>query len=159
MGKVAEETLCWGCAKACGGGCSWSKDFVPVKGWDAKETRKGYLVTSCPQFEADTGRGRSADSLDTEGCIELMKAAGTAMYHDYLNGVGPYPRDYAHPETLKDTIRKNRTVIEKFITSRSGRAMLMLTDPEAVISALRKRARRFDEHECGEMVKEGSASV
>lgn len=73
------------------------------------------------------------------------------MYQDYLEGSGRYPRDYGHPETLKETIRKNRLDIERFLTSSSGRAMMMLTDPEAVISALRKRARQFDEHECGNL--------
>lgn len=51
--------LCWGCAKACGG-CSWSRDFKPVKGWTARETVlktqstiqeiKSYSISACPEF-------------------------------------------------------------------------------------------------------------
>ena len=52
-----KATLCWDCKNACGG-CSWSRSFVPVKGWDAKETSlksaegdiKSYFVTMCPEF-------------------------------------------------------------------------------------------------------------
>ena len=54
-GKV---TLCWVCQN-CFGGCSWSRDYIPVEGWKAKATtvqrqpREGvasYLVLSCPEF-------------------------------------------------------------------------------------------------------------
>ena len=55
------ETICWHCKKACCG-CSWSKRFVPVKGWTATETViiggrdgseriKSYRVIRCPEFE------------------------------------------------------------------------------------------------------------
>lgn len=57
---------CWYCTKACGG-CSWSSEFKPVRGWKAKPTivkniiRKktgeiristysSYRITECPEF-------------------------------------------------------------------------------------------------------------
>lgn len=61
-------TLCWHCAKSCGnmGWCSWSREFKPVDGWEAKShilsndishhgkmsVRKlqSYKVVSCPEF-------------------------------------------------------------------------------------------------------------
>lgn len=43
-------TLCWSCGKAYSL-CSWSKDFMPVKGWDAKATKHGsFRVYNCPLF-------------------------------------------------------------------------------------------------------------
>ena len=57
-----EQTLCWDCKKAATGGCSWSKEFRPVEGWEAKATTKqqfrgepmrSYLVTACSEFERD----------------------------------------------------------------------------------------------------------
>lgn len=45
-----KDTLCWSCKNYCGG-CSWSREFKPVKGWTAKETNQGYLVLKCPKFE------------------------------------------------------------------------------------------------------------
>ena len=30
--------ICFDCKKACGG-CSWSKNFTPVKGWLANKTK------------------------------------------------------------------------------------------------------------------------
>ena len=56
------QTLCWSCANAVPDksgkrGCAWSRDFKPVKGWDADETRlysdkptQSYHVRSCPEF-------------------------------------------------------------------------------------------------------------
>lgn len=52
------DTLCWKCQRALGF-CSWSRNFVPVKGWTAKPTlikqkegnyTKSYCVEKCPQF-------------------------------------------------------------------------------------------------------------
>ena len=54
-------TLCWDCKKAVLG-CSWSREFIPVKGWLAFQTHKGeegrpdhdsYHVANCPEFERD----------------------------------------------------------------------------------------------------------
>lgn len=62
-----KTTLCWNCQKAvCG--CSWSRNYVPVKGWDATPTivqnhadgrqifTNSYLVRSCPEFVKDKVR-------------------------------------------------------------------------------------------------------
>lgn len=56
MGK---DSLCWNC-KNSGGGCSWSKSFEPVEGWNAEKTLiknspyesyESYLVKECPEFK------------------------------------------------------------------------------------------------------------
>lgn len=54
------EQPCWTCKKACGG-CRWSDELKPVKGWDAvkvrrkddsgKENMTGYKIKSCPEHE------------------------------------------------------------------------------------------------------------
>lgn len=66
--EAKRETLCWGCEKA-QKKCSWSKNFEPVKGWDAKPTKvyireetlpsgkvkryyeDSFCVRKCPEFE------------------------------------------------------------------------------------------------------------
>lgn len=62
-------TLCWSCAKACGG-CSWSdRSFTPVDGWTAVPTKlfgyrgndgviDSYRVIECPLYEEDRKRYR-----------------------------------------------------------------------------------------------------
>lgn len=69
-----QPTLCWDCARAYGGrdtGCSWSRRFVPVKGWDAEPTvmhagsageTESYCVRKCPEFVRD-GYGGGARRL------------------------------------------------------------------------------------------------
>ena len=37
MSDMNKPTLCWSCAKACKK-CSWSRNFEPVKGWEAEPT-------------------------------------------------------------------------------------------------------------------------
>jgi hypothetical protein len=58
-GKVTKyEQLCWSCANACGG-CSWARDFIPVKGWEAEKTivpsdkTETYEILLCPQYKFD----------------------------------------------------------------------------------------------------------
>ena len=60
-GKQTRPQLCWKCKKACGK-CSWSRSFVPVAGWTAKETKihnnqtniiSTYLIIDCPQFDEE----------------------------------------------------------------------------------------------------------
>lgn len=55
--REEDSQPCYLCEKACGG-CSWSKHFIPVKGWDATPTiirdSKGdihsYKIRKCPHF-------------------------------------------------------------------------------------------------------------
>lgn len=64
-----KATLCWSCQNACCG-CSWSRSFTPVEGWQAKQHKLkiykkdgdeewdvGYFVISCPQYIPDEPRG------------------------------------------------------------------------------------------------------
>jgi len=52
LGK--HENLCWSCKNSTTG-CSWSRDSVPVEGWDAdEEPYHGdvtYKIRDCPLFE------------------------------------------------------------------------------------------------------------
>lgn len=56
--------LCWDCANATNGRCSWSRELIPVPGWVARKVnarlyRGGemidgtYHVIDCPEFERD----------------------------------------------------------------------------------------------------------
>ena len=64
--KFHKTQLCWTCARACGG-CSWSAEFKPVRGWKAKKTIlyndrgaynshtvKSYNIKECPMYKPDT---------------------------------------------------------------------------------------------------------
>lgn len=62
-----KQTICWGCINAVpnpetGAGCSWSRNLVPVEGWEAEGTRllsyanldprefTSYRVIKCPEY-------------------------------------------------------------------------------------------------------------
>lgn len=72
----ASKTLCWRCANAVPNlagtrGCSWSRKFIPVEGWDAVQTcvysqrwnskkqesetipSRSFTVRRCPEFVSD----------------------------------------------------------------------------------------------------------
>lgn len=54
------ESLCWTCQNFAGG-CSWSRFFIPIKGWEAKPTKNGlikqsYIVKKCPEYIKDLPR-------------------------------------------------------------------------------------------------------
>ena len=65
--KNEKETLCWTCKWSTnpkGNKCTWSKNFIPVKGWNAKKTLlelysprglfESYIVKECPLYERDS---------------------------------------------------------------------------------------------------------
>lgn len=49
--------LCWRCKNACGG-CSWSRNKTPIKGWEAEPHTvkdeegdiRSYRIKECPRF-------------------------------------------------------------------------------------------------------------
>jgi hypothetical protein len=61
MVPTIKDTLCWACAKACGGhDCPWAAELKPVRGWVAEETVRSYKdnleirsyrVIACPLYE------------------------------------------------------------------------------------------------------------
>ena len=55
--KEPSSTICWCCSRATGG-CSWSDNLMPVKGWTAKpvikNTTNSYIVMNCPLFNRDS---------------------------------------------------------------------------------------------------------
>jgi predicted nucleic acid-binding Zn ribbon protein len=53
--KHRRLSLCWDCQNACGG-CSWSRSFEPVEGWEAKPSEDSFFVINCPQFIPDEVR-------------------------------------------------------------------------------------------------------
>ena len=59
--KRPRDTLCWDCKNALLG-CSWAKDFEPVKSWKSRKTPKtitkpsSYKVYKCPEFIPDEMR-------------------------------------------------------------------------------------------------------
>ena len=60
QGKGGESSLCWQCQNYAGG-CSWSRHFIPVKGWVAVPVENGnsspsYRVKKCPEFIKDLPR-------------------------------------------------------------------------------------------------------
>lgn len=48
------ETLCWTCARACGG-CPWSAWAGPVEGWEVTEHTKGYQT----RIKGEDGKSKS----------------------------------------------------------------------------------------------------
>lgn len=75
MSYASNATLCWRCANAVPNragtrGCSWSKKFIPVEGWDAEEVKiqthnrangsnnvQSFIVRKCPEFIPDGREG------------------------------------------------------------------------------------------------------
>ena len=141
------STLCWSCANACNNGCSWSKDLIPIDGWTTEPLTPNFIITSCPQYQEERRNRSRPDDFDNDGCLELLKAAGTALYKDYISGDGPYEKDNDDVTTIIDSMRKNRRDIERFLTSKYGRHLMMLTNPESVILELRRLADIHDASE------------
>lgn len=98
------RTICWDCQNAYGG-CSWSKSFRPVDGWNATRRdvlvsgdkayahkEESYIVHSCPEFQQDEPRPENhrPPSPDFERAAETIKkrlnAAVPFCLPDYMGG-------------------------------------------------------------------------
>lgn len=95
-----KETLCWKCSVPGTGGCSWDRDFTPVRGWTAIPTRiwlnykksstGSYCVESCPLFRpAQRWAGKITDEslmacaesgLDDETIAVIFDADPAEVY-------------------------------------------------------------------------------
>ena len=124
-----EDTLCLTCEKACKGGCNWADRLEPVHGWKVQqeEGMMSLTVIECPEFVKDSWRRNRARDFTNEGCVRLMEAVAKRMREDYITGSGDFR-----------THVMNRKKIEEFIRSDAGQLMLMINNPEEVISELRK---------------------
>ena len=146
----SEESLCIFCEKVCNGGCSWSKEFTPVRGWNAEKNANGYLVRYCPEFEPDGPDRNRPKDFDRDGMMLLMESVAKAMRDDYSSGTGPYtvndlPKRKFMPEDYAEVRNRNRKIIENWIKNGNGKNLLQLSDPDAVIQMLRQMARRHDQ--------------
>ena len=60
--KPIPVSICWDCTHAAGRDrCCWARNFEPVPGWEAIETKTlmglvSYAVMDCPMFERDKKR-------------------------------------------------------------------------------------------------------
>lgn len=93
--KVTEknkDSICWGCANSVPdrkNGCSWSRAFIPVTGWDAEPSEKpiykgehiSYCVRSCPEYKKDDVADR--DSISDDGFKQLGDAIIKVASRDY----------------------------------------------------------------------------
>ena len=126
-----ERTICWECEKTCGG-CSWSREFKPVDGWEAVETTdctgdKSFLVRKCPEFVRENReKRRDAQAMDTDGCMALIEKMLDVARDDYICG----DEDTQHQ-------------IERFIRGKGASKIHMISEPDQVIRKLRIEA---DEH-------------
>lgn len=91
--RTRANTCCAQCKNACGG-CSWSKDFSPIKGWKTRRTKNSYSsdglkILYCPEFEA-------GDPLDDheparDGLVNLYVAIAKLAISDYKDIVKGKP--------------------------------------------------------------------
>lgn len=100
--RICNATLCWECAKACGG-CDWSRENNPVPGWNAVSVKisishnnyvDSFIVKNCPEYNGD-GRIRKED-VNVQGVYAMMEACMKLAGKDYIKG-GPH----AHREVSR----------------------------------------------------------
>ena len=154
------ETICIECRYQCSTRCCWAWDFVQVPGWDAIETKNGYDVIRCPNFEA--GRGLPRAGFDGDGVIACLQALMAQTRDDYIQGRDLNVNEEGDPvrTSKKSKYEMRRPIAERMAEAAKTRAnnrkrienwlrgdgskMMMLQDPEAVIEQLRHFARKYE---------------
>lgn len=114
--------LCITCRKATGG-CAWSDNLQPVKGWKATPTKvsgnkggavESYSITACPEYEDDV----PLEELHTDGVINLMQAHLTRSIQEYIWAVQKYERACdlgSKDSTAALDAKKTVTLFEQFV--------------------------------------------
>ena len=105
------ETLCWTCSK-CTGGCSWSEDFIPVKGWKATARYVdemddappwSYRVEECPEYERG---GVEINFYNDDALNNLVIKVGERISKDYIAAFKQYVASPAEGFTRLSCERK-----------------------------------------------------
>ena len=154
------ETICIECRYQCSTRCCWAWEFVPVPEWDAIETKNGYDVYKCPNFQR--GRGLPRNGFDSDGVIACLHALMAQTRDDYIKGrdlnvnengdiIRPikkskYEMRKPKAERMIEAAKTraiNRKRIENWLRG-NGSRLLMLQDPEAVIHQLRMFAMKYE---------------
>lgn len=104
-----KPSLCWKCKNAVPSatcGCSWSRDAVPVDGWEAeKHTGKrqsnedygvyeSYNVKSCPKFEKDNKIENHCK--DDNACLRIAELILRSQMNRYRAALDNYARTGKH---------------------------------------------------------------
>ena len=94
MSAVQTESLCWSCRNSVpdryGNGCSWSRDQIPVGGWQAdyKKKHDSWHVISCPEYDRDPPEMIRPDmDTDTEAVDRLRTAIMKQAASDYARAI------------------------------------------------------------------------
>lgn len=119
-------SICWDCAKACGG-CSWSKDYVPVQGWTAtqknmyydKREIESYIVHECPMFTPDKPMTKAELERQTykKPYRDLANAVIKLSADDYVADVNKLESVDQPSREKADALRSDMQSIEKFFKS------------------------------------------
>lgn len=136
---ILSDSLCWKCSRSTDSSCSWSKDFIPVKGWDAEPTerysevyRNSFNVRACPMFaQYET---RPLNDIGTEKlCNAVMARAGT----DYMRILQSIQRE-TDEEHLSD-LKRSAYAMERFF--KSEYAEMFGLNPIYVMEAVKRKVK------------------
>lgn len=77
--NTPNKSLCWSCQNAvptATTGCCWSRNFIPVKGWEAKPNpdMESFRIKKCPLFKEETPESRQENLCKYDSaCIKLAE--------------------------------------------------------------------------------------
>lgn len=164
MAAAKELSLCWSCRNSVpdkyGNGCSWSRDLIPVEGWQAdyKKKHDSWHVNRCPEYAQDPPKMIRPDmDKNTEAVDRLRMAILKQAASDY-DGAIRYEAKQTKNDALERQLQKlyggayyhlfrYRRVpgriaeCERFFGSDYARALLHEGDPEYIAQEIRRQEK------------------
>lgn len=146
--QIKKAALCWKCKNAVptkDAGCSWSRAFQPVEGWNAEKhlTAKGngstddvyetYCVTSCPEYRKDDG-GDAMLCRSNEGCLRIAEHVLRLQMNKYRSAL----KKYARSRSAND-LYQLRTVERELLTPYYAALTMHSVDLRQVCNEERRR--------------------
>ena len=133
------DSLCWKCSRSTDSSCSWSRDFIPVEGWDAKPTERysevyktSYCVRSCPQFKAHDTRPLNDIGIE-KLCDAVMARVGT----DYMRLLMAIKRET--DEGHKAQLQRDAIPYERFF--KSEYAEMFGINPTYMMESIKRKVK------------------
>ena len=98
--NTPNKSLCWSCQNAVPSattGCSWSRHFKPVEGWEATQNpnpeMESFRVRQCPCFKAETDESRKGNFCKYDSaCVRLVEHVLKSEIQHYRDTLSEYSK-------------------------------------------------------------------
>ena len=143
--NTPNKSLCWSCQNAVPSattGCSWSRHFKPIEGWEAipnpNPEMKSFRVRQCPCFKAETDESRKGNFCKYDSaCVRLVEHILKSEIQHYREILNQYAKAPVYSDRQK-VVGELRTVEKDLCSKVYANLTMRLVDMRAFCNQIRR---------------------